>query len=47
MNLKLIMCLNMCKQILEKKGFSHSSCVFMPEGSFFKTAGVFEFNGII
>jgi len=35
-------CLNMCKQLLEKRGFFLKACALMPPGSFFPSAGLFE-----
>ena len=37
-----ILCLNMCKQLLEKRGYMLVACAFMPPGSLFSEAGVFR-----
>lgn len=37
-----VLCMNMMKQLLEQKGYTHTACTLVPTGSFVKSAGLFE-----
>lgn len=39
-----VLCMNMMKQILEKRGYSHSACAMLFTGKFVKSAGMFQKN---
>ncbi len=37
-----VLAMNMMKQVLEKRGYSHSACAMLLQGKFVKSAGLFQ-----